>query len=184
MAPPGYRRNYSRGAYLLSGIAGILIALGGAFSMAEVTSPSDVLDLGLGALGLVLGILIFIGAFRIRNHPETSRTWGILIIVFSLLSYLGGAGFILGLILGLVGGLLAYLWKPVAPAPTYGAPMTGQPMPGGPAVGPSAPLPSPLSPPGVPPAPPGGSQFCQFCGSSMPVGAKFCPKCGAASPGP
>jgi hypothetical protein len=181
MALPGYRQSYSRGAYLLSLIGGILIVLGGVVSMVEVSSLSDVLNLGLGALGLILGILILFGAFQIKNHPETSRTWGILIIVFSLVSYLGGAGFILGLILGLVGGLLAYLWRPVAPTPTYGVPMTGQPMPGGPAGVPSAPFPSP--PPAIPPAPPGGSQFCQFCGSPMPAGAKFCPKCGAASPG-
>ncbi len=40
------------------------------------------------------------------------RLGGILVLVFSIISIIGGGGFILGFILGLVGGILALAWKP------------------------------------------------------------------------
>ena len=39
--------------------------------------------------------------------PESHKGIGVAIIVFSFLSILGGAGFILGLVLALIGGILA-----------------------------------------------------------------------------
>jgi len=40
------------------------------------------------------------------------RTWGILILVFSVLSFVGLGGFVVGAIFGIVGGVLALRWKP------------------------------------------------------------------------
>jgi uncharacterized membrane protein YjjB (DUF3815 family) len=54
----------------------------------------------------------------LNKKPEEHNTWGTLIIVFSVLSVFGGAmgGFAAGLILGLIGGILAITWKaPVKP---------------------------------------------------------------------
>ena len=50
----------------------------------------------------------------LNNKPDQHSTWGILIIVFSVLSIFGSAmgGFGIGLILGLIGGILALTWKP------------------------------------------------------------------------
>jgi hypothetical protein len=40
------------------------------------------------------------------------KIWGIVIIVFSLPSVITGGGFIIGFVLGIVGGALAFSWKP------------------------------------------------------------------------
>jgi hypothetical protein len=68
----------------------------------------------LGVIGLIFGIIVIISALMLNNKPEQHSTWGILIIVFSVLSIFGSAmgGFGIGLILGLIGGILAVTWKP------------------------------------------------------------------------
>jgi hypothetical protein len=68
----------------------------------------------LGVLGLIFGAIVIISAFMLNNKPEQHSTWGTLIIVFSVLSVFGSAmgGFGIGLVLGLIGGVLAITWKP------------------------------------------------------------------------
>lgn len=68
----------------------------------------------LGVLGLIFGVIVIISALMLNDKPDQHSTWGILIIVFSVLSIFGSGmgGFGIGLILGLVGGILALTWKP------------------------------------------------------------------------
>ncbi|HKM75871.1 MAG TPA: DUF6114 domain-containing protein [Candidatus Bathyarchaeia archaeon] len=68
----------------------------------------------LGILGLVFGIIVIISALMLNNRPKEHMTWGILIVVFSVLSVFGSmmGGFGIGLLLGLIGGVLAITWKP------------------------------------------------------------------------
>ena len=40
------------------------------------------------------------------------RTWGILILVFSVLSFIGLGGLVVGALLGIVGGIMTLRWKP------------------------------------------------------------------------
>jgi hypothetical protein len=71
----------------------------------------------LGVLGLIFGLIVIISALMLNNKPEQHSTWGILIIVFSVLSIFGSAmgGFGIGLILGVIGGILAVTWtKPTS----------------------------------------------------------------------
>ena len=72
----------------------------------------------LGVLGLIFGLIVIISALMLNNKPEQHSTWGILIIVFSVLSVFGSAmgGFGIGLILGLIGGILGVTWKPQSKA--------------------------------------------------------------------
>jgi hypothetical protein len=67
-----------------------------------------------GILGLIFGAIVIVSAIMLNRKPEQHSTWGILIVLFSVLSMLGGAmgGFGLGLVLGLIGGILAIIWKP------------------------------------------------------------------------
>ena len=67
-----------------------------------------------GIAGLFFGIAVIIGALMLHNNPAQHSTWGSVIIVFSALSIFGSAmgGFGVGLILGLIGGILALTWKP------------------------------------------------------------------------
>jgi type II secretory pathway component PulF len=67
---------------------------------------------GLGAFGLICGIIVLVSAVMLQVSPSKWRTWGILILVFSVLSFLGTGGLVVGAILGIVGGAMALSWKP------------------------------------------------------------------------
>lgn len=72
---------------------------------------------GAAALGLISGIIVLVGAIMTYARPKRAPTWGLLVLVFSILSFFGMGGFFIGAILGIVGGVLAMVWKPtVAPA--------------------------------------------------------------------
>src|SRR3989442_1107255 len=59
-------------------------------------------------IGLTSGALVIIGAVMLYGHPFEKDHWGAIVIAFSILSLLGGmGGFIVGLVLGVVGGALA-----------------------------------------------------------------------------
>lgn len=182
---------YPRTAYLLSLIGGILILVFSviyALIILAIASFFAAVGFGLGvgvAIGLAVvailfGLVVLYFALRLKSNPQNAKTYGILILVFSVISFIGGGGFYIGAILALVGGILAIIWRPPV-VQAYGQPMMGQPM-GQPMGAPGWGAPPP-PPAGMPPVAGGGAQFCQFCGTAIPAGAKFCPKCGAGVPG-
>jgi hypothetical protein len=67
---------------------------------------------GLGAFGLISGIIVLTSAVMLQANPSKRRTWGVLILVFSVLSFLGTGGLVVGAILGIAGGVMALTWKP------------------------------------------------------------------------
>ncbi|MER3602272.1 MAG: hypothetical protein C4339_06110 [Nitrososphaerota archaeon] len=74
-------------------------------------------------LGLISGALILIGAIMLYSRPEQSLAWGLVVLVFSVLSLFAGGGFLVGAVLGLVAGILALTWRPPSgPAPSQAAP--------------------------------------------------------------
>lgn len=68
----------------------------------------------MGIVGVVFGIIIIVSALMLNSRPSEHMTWGILILVFSVVSVFGSmmGGFGVGVILGLIGGVLALTWKP------------------------------------------------------------------------
>lgn len=68
---------------------------------------------GLVFIGLISGLAVTIGALLLNSRPARHVTWGTLILVFSLIGFLGMDGFFIGAILGVVGGALALSWRPV-----------------------------------------------------------------------
>jgi hypothetical protein len=66
----------------------------------------------LFVVGIVSGIVVIIGAVMLRSRPEQHYTWGILILVFSIISLAGMGGFFVGALLGIAGGALALSWRP------------------------------------------------------------------------
>jgi hypothetical protein len=64
-----------------------------------------------GAIGLVLAVLVIIGAFLIYR-PGYETIGGILVLVFSIVSlFFTAGGLFIGLILGIVGGALGIAKK-------------------------------------------------------------------------
>lgn len=67
---------------------------------------------GLMLVSLVSGVLVIVGAAMISIHPSQSSMWGIVVLVFSIISFVGMGGFVIGAVLGIVGGVLALTWRP------------------------------------------------------------------------
>lgn len=67
-----------------------------------------------GILGLIFGAIVVISAIMLNSKPEQHLMWGMLIVAFSVLSVFGSVmgGFGIGLVLGLIGGVLAITWMP------------------------------------------------------------------------
>lgn len=66
---------------------------------------------GLSLIGLVSGFLVIIGAIMLNVHPAEHTAWGTIILVFSIISFVGMGGFFIGAILGIMGGAFAVSWK-------------------------------------------------------------------------
>lgn len=185
--------------FVLSLVAGIFILLNGIVIViisGIFAFFGEEWVVALAALGLIFGIVVLLGAFMMYTRPDQNTIWGTIVLVFSLTSIVIGGGFILGLILGLIGGILAIVWKPeyavmgayrmclgcgnqipsnYAVCPHCGRPAA--PAPGYPMqpVSPQAPPPMQAPPPQAPPA----TRFCSNCGAGLPPGANACPNCGA-----
>ena len=126
---------YPRTASIIALAGGIIIVLSGVLFVAisalvlpnlaysninvpQGLSPSAIPGLvsgfvGLmGIFGLVSGAIVLVSAVKLLTNPGQTRTWSILILVFSVLSFIGLGGFIVGAVLGIVGGALVLKWKP------------------------------------------------------------------------
>jgi predicted membrane-bound dolichyl-phosphate-mannose-protein mannosyltransferase len=149
----GQGETYPRTAYLLSLIGGILllifsliyaavlVALASLFAAVGFGLGSGIL-VALAVVALVFGVLVLFFATRLKSNPGSAKIYGLLIVVFSLISFAGGGGFYIGAILALIGGILAIIWHPPAPA---------QQAWGQQPVAPSAPLGWGSQPPAAPP---------------------------------
>ena len=73
-----------------------------------------------GLAGIVFGIVVIVSSVMLYNKPIDHSKWGLLILIFSILSVFGSsmAGFGVGLILGVLGGIFAFTWKPPTPSKT------------------------------------------------------------------
>ncbi|HXW94866.1 MAG TPA: hypothetical protein VEJ19_04095 [Nitrososphaerales archaeon] len=128
---------YPKTASILALAGGMIIILGGALfigvasfviphiNLSNLTMPqglnraslpsliSGVLTV-MGGFGLVCGSIVLVSATMLLAKIGIRRTWGILILVFSVLSFVGLGGFVVGAILGILGGVLTLRWKPPA----------------------------------------------------------------------
>ncbi|MCZ2809694.1 MAG: DUF6114 domain-containing protein [Candidatus Bathyarchaeota archaeon] len=66
---------------------------------------------GLSLIGLVSGIIVIIGVVMLNIRPTEHTGWGTVILVFSIISFLGMGEFLIGAVLDIVGGTLALSWK-------------------------------------------------------------------------
>jgi MFS family permease len=76
------------------------------------------------AVGIIFGVLVLLGAIMVYRNPSQKTAWGVIILVFSILSIVIGGGFLIGFILGIIGGALTLAWKPKTTAEPTTAPAT------------------------------------------------------------
>lgn len=70
---------------------------------------------GVGVFGLISGLVVLGSGVMVRINPAQSTVFGVLILIFSVLSFFGSGGFVIGAILGIVGGVMTLRWrKPTA----------------------------------------------------------------------
>lgn len=86
---------------MMGGYHGMMGSLGVPFSLMG----------GFSLIGLVSGILTIISAVMLNIRPTEHTGWGVVILVFSIISFLGMGGFLIGAVLGIVGGALAVSWR-------------------------------------------------------------------------
>lgn len=105
-------------AFALSLIGGILELLGG-IAIAAFLGLFTWFIGGIGAIfgfyWIILGLIITLGSVLMYNNTSSTHTWGIVILILSIISGLN--------IFALIGGILAITWKggkqgaPPPPAP-------------------------------------------------------------------
>jgi len=94
---------------MMGGFGGMM---GGYQSMMGSFGVSFGLMAGLSLIGLISGILVIVGALMLNARPTEHTAWGMIILVFSIISLVGIGGFFIGAILGIVGGAFALSWRP------------------------------------------------------------------------
>jgi hypothetical protein len=126
--------SYPKTGSILALLGGLIIILGGVIFIGaavyiiphlnlNITVPQGINPAGLpglisgvltvmGSFGLVCGAIVLVSATMLLAMVGHRRTWGILILVFSVLSFIGLGGFVIGAVLGIVGGVLTLRWKP------------------------------------------------------------------------
>jgi len=72
----------------------------------------------IAIFGLICGTIVLLSSVMLRLKPAQLQTWGTLTLVFSILSFFGFGGFIVGAVLGIVGSIMILRWKPPPPLAT------------------------------------------------------------------
>jgi len=66
----------------------------------------------LGSIvSIVFGAIVMGGAILMFKKPLQTRQWGVIVLVASVLSFIGMGGFMIGGILGIIGGVIALTKK-------------------------------------------------------------------------
>ena len=67
----------------------------------------------VSVVSLVCGVIVVFAALVLRVHPQEHVMWGIVIVVFSAVSFVGMGGYFVGAAFGILGGALALTYKPI-----------------------------------------------------------------------
>ena len=67
----------------------------------------------ISIVSFVCGVIVLMSTLVLRIHPQEHFLWGLVIVVFSAISFVGMGGYFVGAIFGIVGGVLALTYKPL-----------------------------------------------------------------------
>jgi hypothetical protein len=67
--------------------------------------------LGFSVLGLVCGVLVVVGSFLLNLRPLEHFSWSVIVLVFSIVSFVSMGGWVVGAVLGIAGGSLGMAWR-------------------------------------------------------------------------
>jgi Family of unknown function (DUF6114) len=142
--------------FALALLGGVTIMVGGLVQLTLLNVAGGITFFGIslwisGPLGILLGAGVIYFASRFYEHPEQVVLYGSIVTALSAVSYLSFlGGYFLGLILGVVGGVLAIVWRPVPSPPFYYPAMPAYPA----------------------------YRTCLKCGHHSSMDARFCAYCG------
>jgi hypothetical protein len=97
------------GGFLILLEGALLLLVGSAIGSAGYVATGGTISLIGGFLGL-LGLVVVLFAVGLYSRPEAHRGFGVVIVVLSFVSFVGGGGFVLGAVLGIIGGILAIVF--------------------------------------------------------------------------
>jgi bacteriorhodopsin len=66
----------------------------------------------ISIVGLVSGVIMVIGAAMLRAYPQEHAMWNTVILIFSVISFVGMGGFFIGTVLGIIGYAFAISYRP------------------------------------------------------------------------
>jgi hypothetical protein len=66
---------------------------------------------GVGLAGLVSGLVVLGSGVMLRVYPSQSVLFGVLMVLFSVLGFVGTGGFVAGAVLGIAGGVMTLRWQ-------------------------------------------------------------------------
>ncbi|MGA8091283.1 MAG: DUF6114 domain-containing protein, partial [Thermoplasmata archaeon] len=72
----------------------------------------------IGGVEILSGLIIMIAGILLYVNPQQHTMFGVLVLVFSIVSLVGLGGLLIGFILALIGGILGIAHKPTPPVPT------------------------------------------------------------------
>ena len=78
----------------------------------SVTGGQFGLFSAISIIGLFAGVMMIVGAIMIRTRIQDHFIWGVLILIFALVSFVDMGGYFVGAILGIVGAALALSYSP------------------------------------------------------------------------
>jgi hypothetical protein len=148
---------------------GLLVALGGAEILLSVRAPLPViLHIGpQGLAGYLVPLILLICGVLLLANPHQRLFYAVVSILLALVSWLTSnlGGFLVGMLLALIGGCLAFAWSPIrqrraadtpapAPEPAPDGSVVGPEEPHGPAADPESDGPAAGPAAGTPQTPP------------------------------
>ena len=87
--------------------------MGGYHNFMGSYSSSTSFFTAISIVSFVCGVIVLMSTLVLRIHPQEHFLWGIVIVVFSAISFVGMGGYFVGAIFGIVGGVLALTYKPL-----------------------------------------------------------------------